>query len=102
MSCLPVIFFAYLLKPNFDWLSLQKLNLTLKIALSFLFRKLFDGVSQHGAGHFLVMHLQEAFFGLQMALADFAQHPACGFMDQILPIGKQHFGNLQNILSPAF
>ena len=74
---------------------LVDLNLALQITLSFLLRKFFDGVSQHGAGHFLVMGLQKGFFGLQMAFADFAQHPACGFMDQVLLVEKQDFGNLQ-------
>ena len=71
--------------------SRMDLNLALQIALSFFFRKLFDSVSQHGARHFFIVRFQEAFFRLQMALADFAQHPAGGFMNQILPVKKQHF-----------
>jgi len=71
----------WMLFQNFRWKS--ALHFSQEILLASRFRQTFNGVTQHGARHLPVMLLQERFLDSQIALADFAEHPAGGFVDEM-------------------
>src|SRR5574342_838389 len=70
---------------------------TVKIAPSFVFRKPFDRIPQHGSRHFLAMLLQELLLNRKRTLPDFAKHPTHGLVDQVVVVSDEHPGNFERI-----
>lgn len=75
-------------------------NLSLEICFSKRFRKPFNGITQHGAGHLPVMCLQEGLFRLLVPFPYLPKHPPHRLVDQILFVAQKHFGYLQRLREP--
>lgn len=50
---------------------------------------MFDGVSKHGARHVVGVSLEECEERRAIALADFAEHPTAGFVDQVVRVVQE-------------
>ena len=57
-------------------------------------RKLLDGVAQHRAWHYFCVLVEERGEHVHTApLTDFAEHPARGFMDEVVAMGEESLRN---------
>ena len=69
--------------------------------LALLFRHLFDGVTEHGAGHCVGMLAEEvaqevhASLDLRSRLAHLAEHPTYGLMHEVVGVVQVDFGITQ-------
>ena len=64
------------------------------MAAGFL-RQFFYGVAEGCAWHRRCVGIEESQQGREVALADFAEHPACGFVDERVGMGEILLGQSQ-------
>jgi hypothetical protein len=66
-----------------------------------VWREALDGVPEHDAGCHGTVPVEETLQGLLVALADFSEHPAGGFVNQVFLIAQEHLGDLQRVANLA-
>lgn len=72
--------------------------LTGHVAFAVFFVEVFEGVAEGGAGHGFVMLVEEGLeVGAAGTLADFAEHPADGFVNEVVFVIEQDLGDGEGV-----
>lgn len=68
------------------WRRQGGLGLFCHVESFFFFGESFDGVAEHGAGDGFEVFFEEAFYWGLVYFGGFAEHPAGGFVDEVLSV----------------
>lgn len=66
-----------------------------EVGLAEGFGEALDCVAEHSTRHLAVMRVEERFFNSLIPFADFAEHPADRFVDQVFPVVQQDAGDVK-------
>ena len=76
----------------------SNLNLALEIKGTCGLIESLDGIAKHGPGHGMIVLCQEILQDCDFAFACFSQHPTDRFVDEIMFVFNEQFGNRQGVL----